>query len=650
MILSNAGIKIYVIVGITISSALTAAFALSSSRHGYKNSNKEGKKNGIFEGASSDNARKIQNIPPTPCNRICRYNAEFFNGEVCIGCFRDVHEISHWGAMTSLEKGYALEDAVERSLSGSFLEGSVSSDDLKKQAVAWMEDKNMHEEKDEHEEKDNVKGRGREKSPNSSDADDNLRLDYGAIADVAFLNQVVSESNSDPFIKLADNIGVPSASANASAGESDSACDEKTILGSDTNNSDTNNISSPKKKHKHLQNKKNALASSSVAAAVPSTPCTRICRYNKSFYDGQVCIGCFRDSHEISTWASLSQTEKLFALEDAADRCRDVENSDNYFDGGISSHELDRQAQWWRNGDDREEQEQEQESVPSTATATAQREQEGQSEGWREFDIETQETQHSCCSYFYSSSTQTMNYDKFTSGQSVIVLPSIVSPNECDKIIHAARTIASRHRSSRVAKGLADEGLARIPCISAARRAEAGNRNAPCAEAIDRATDDTLNDILRQVCHVLDEDHGTLVDLLFGLGGGEADADADISSLLLDLFKNDELSFSSREPAVNIYTQGGEFRPHSDGHKLTILIPLSSPDDFTGGGTAFWSQDSGHRVDPPSLTLKPGRGSPMLFVGHVVHSGVAVEEGERVVFVASFNRVARSVCASSKCE
>ena len=639
MILSNACIKIYVIVGITISSALTAAFALSSSRRRYKNSNKEGK-NGIFEGASSDNARKIQNIPPTPCNRICRYNAEFFNGEVCIGCFRDVHEISHWGAMTSLEKGYALEDAVERSLSGSFLEGSVSSDDLKKQAVAWMEDENyyieyMHVEKDE--EKDNVKGRGREKSPNSSDADDNLRLDDGAIADVALLNQVASES--DPFIKLADNIRVASASASASAGESDSACDEKTILGADTNNIDTNNISSPKKKH--LRNKKNALASSSVAAAVPSTPCTRICRYNKSFYDGQVCIGCFRDSHEISTWASLSHTEKVFALEDAADRCRDVENSKhNYFDGGISSHELDRQAQWWRNGDDREEQE------------LAQRELEGQSQGWREFDIETQETQHSCCSYS-SSSTQTMNHDKFISGQSVIVLPSIVSPNECDKIIHAARSIASRHRSSRIAKGLADEGLVRIPSIAAARRAEAGNRNAPCAEAIDRATDDTLNDILCRVYHILDEDHGTLVDLLFGLGRGDADADVDvdadahISSLLLDLFKNDELSFSSREPAVNIYTQGGEFRPHSDGHKLTILIPLSSPDDFTGGGTAFWSQDSGHRVDPPSLTLKPGRGSPMLFVGHVVHSGVAVEEGERVVFVASFNRAARSASASA---
>ena len=513
---------------------------------------------------------------------------------MCIGCFRDVHEISQplgRHDMTSLEKGYALEDAVERSLSGSFLEGSVSSDDLKKQAVAWMEDENyyieyMHVEKDE--EKDNVKGRGREKSPNSSDADDNLRLDDGAIADVALLNQVASESNSDPFIKLADNMRV--ASANAS---------------------------------------------------IPSTPCTRICRYNKSFYDGQVCIGCFRDSHEISTWASLSHTEKVFALEDAADRCRDVENSKhNYFDGGISSHELDRQAQWWRNGDDREEQE------------LAQGELEGQSQGWREFDIETQETQHSCCSYS-SSSTQTMNHDKFISGQSVIVLPSIVSPNECDKIIHAARTIASRHRSSRIAKGLADEGLVRIPSIAAARRAEAGNRNAPCAEAIDRATDDTLNDILRRVCHVLDEDHGTLVDLLFGLGRGDADADVDvdadahISSLLLDLFKNDELSFSSREPAVNIYTQGGEFRPHSDGHKLTILIPLSSPDDFTGGGTAFWSQDSGHRVDPPSLTLKPGRGSPMLFVGHVVHSGVAVEEGERVVFVASFNRAARSASASA---
>ena len=49
----------------------------------------------------------------------------------------------------------------------------------------------------------------------------------------------------------------------------------------------------------------------------------------------------------------------------------------------------------------------------------------------------------------------------------------------------------------------------------------------------------------------------------------------------------------------------------------TILLPLSCPDsDFTGGGTAFWSQDSrGHRVEDPSLVLIPPAGTAMIFGG-----------------------------------
>ena len=42
---------------------------------------------------------------------------------------------------------------------------------------------------------------------------------------------------------------------------------------------------------------------------VPSTPCTRICRYNADFFDGQVCIGCYREAYEIGTWTSMSPYE-----------------------------------------------------------------------------------------------------------------------------------------------------------------------------------------------------------------------------------------------------------------------------------------------------------------------------------------------------
>ena len=68
---------------------------------------------------------------------------------------------------------------------------------------------------------------------------------------------------------------------------------------------------------------------------------------------------------------------------------------------------------------------------------------------------------------------------------------------------------------------------------------------------------------------------------------------------------------------------------------MTILIPLNG--DFEGGGTAFWSESKRHRVDPPSIVVKPKRGADILFGGHVMHSGLAVEDGSRVVLVASFS-------------
>lgn len=73
--------------------------------------------------------------------------------------------------------------------------------------------------------------------------------------------------------------------------------------------------------------------------AVPSTPCVRICRYNKNFYDGQVCIGCFRDAFDIGEWVSFDNTERLYALEDALDRW-DGES----FEGSISRQALEEQV------------------------------------------------------------------------------------------------------------------------------------------------------------------------------------------------------------------------------------------------------------------------------------------------------------------
>ena len=97
---------------------------------------------------------------------------------------------------------------------------------------------------------------------------------------------------------------------------------------------------------------------------VPSTPCTRICRYNANFYDGQVCIGCYRDTYEISAWDGMSAMDKSFACLDAADRIphpaagagdgggdddtgKEYDESRHGFGGAISRQELEKQARYW---------------------------------------------------------------------------------------------------------------------------------------------------------------------------------------------------------------------------------------------------------------------------------------------------------------
>jgi hypothetical protein len=291
------------------------------------------------------------------------------------------------------------------------------------------------------------------------------------------------------------------------------------------------------------------------------------------------------------------------------------------FGGGISQQELLRQAKMWEHS--------------STSSITSTYMQQCQ---WQEINILTQEiTCSRTRTRTRTHSAHTMDYQEFLQGHSVITLPPIISPDECNDIIEAAREISIQHRSMRLANGLADEGLVRIPTIAAAIRAETGNRNTPRANAIDGATDEKLYELLARVCDMLDREHKDMIDALFGTCSININTEQSLS-LVQRLNKSDGLSFSSREPAVNVYTKGGEFRPHEDGQKLTVLIPLSPRNDFSGGGTAFWPQDSkGHRVEPPSLTLRPDCGAPILFVGHVVHSGMPVEEGERVVFVASFS-------------
>lgn len=87
--------------------------------------------------------------------------------------------------------------------------------------------------------------------------------------------------------------------------------------------------------------------------SVPVTPCTRICRYNANVFDGQVCIGCFRETYEIGSWASMAPMEKYYTLLDAIDRLEQVVDSSsseiiNEETAGTSRGELYRQAEFWK--------------------------------------------------------------------------------------------------------------------------------------------------------------------------------------------------------------------------------------------------------------------------------------------------------------
>lgn len=217
--------------------------------------------------------------------------------------------------------------------------------------------------------------------------------------------------------------------------------------------------------------------------------------------------------------------------------------------------------------------------------------------------------------------------ERIKHGESVILLPDIVDVNECKYIVSACKAILSTKQLSNTE--LEKPGLLRIPTIAAYRRAQ--ETRTPCAEPVPKDLDERLLDILDRICRHIDQYLPCVSQTLFGSNTGECSLTA--------LFQSSDLHFSSREPAINVYTTGGEFLAHKDAHALTVLLPLSCPGkDFRGGGTAFWSQDArGHRVEDPSIVLKPRAGTAMLFGGCVTHAGCVVVEGTRVVFVASFS-------------
>lgn len=217
--------------------------------------------------------------------------------------------------------------------------------------------------------------------------------------------------------------------------------------------------------------------------------------------------------------------------------------------------------------------------------------------------------------------------ERLKAGETVITLRGIISDKECEYLRRACTKVASSSEGTELEKA----GLVRLPTIEAWERAK--RTETPCADPLPPAIDALAQDILGRVTEMIDIELNVLVETLF------VSSHENNRASLAELVRKEELKFSSREPAINVYTAGGEFLAHKDAQALTVLLPLSSPKkDFDGGGTAFWSQDSrGHRVEDPSLVLKPKAGTVLLFGGCVTHAGQSILDGTRVVLVASFS-------------
>jgi len=97
------------------------------------------------------------------------------------------------------------------------------------------------------------------------------------------------------------------------------------------------------------------------------------------------------------------------------------------------------------------------------------------------------------------------------------------------------------------------------------------------------------------------------------------------------------------EPKVNIYDDGGYFKPHEDGMHLTLLVVLS--DSFEGGGTAFYCKtdqendgvaDDDGTIEPDSVAT-PQAGTAIIWGATLTHMALPITKGTRAVYVGSFD-------------
>ena len=247
---------------------------------------------------------------------------------------------------------------------------------------------------------------------------------------------------------------------------------------------------------------------------------------------------------------------------------------------------------------------------------------------------------------------------------SVALVSAVASVEECASLREHAIAVADRERARRQKSGPAygTDGMR--------YDGRTGRIRGPVKELLDAGAQELCDAILMRAVVQVEHRLPGLITRLFGEG-----------TLASTILNNDDIVFSPGEPAVNVYTSGGDFDAHTDKQSLTVLVPLSwaSEDSgghsdasacvqseevvgFSGGGTAFWSMHDStpHSVDDerqaqlaglvsaassapeegrgaPKVVVRPPPGTAIVFGGQMTHAGQPVLGGQRCVLVASFS-------------
>ena len=262
-------------------------------------------------------------------------------------------------------------------------------------------------------------------------------------------------------------------------------------------------------------------------------------------------------------------------------------------------------------------------------------------EGWQEhfLNVEQANTVPTCA-------------ESVAHGHSVIVIDALATAAEVEQLkeeavskderIRRADSLRSvrpgEHRWTPQTSGTPDQASSTV-----------GRTRMPIADMLGASGVATCDALLLRALSQLDATMPLLTPALFPHGSCSPTCAPCLSPT--SCVHNPRLVFSTGEPAINVYTQGGGFQAHQDKQSLTILVNLSIPGgeleggEFEGGGTAFWDVTAacdprtgrGHLRGEPTMALCPPAGSALVFGGTVTHAGQPVLSGRRCVFVASFS-------------